>query len=166
MVETFATQPRRPLTDMTALTINRTYLPTGTTGQMSGTPRPYSTVELAWANNAPDKSCVPEGTYDLIPYDSPTHGPTWYLSNAALGVGGAGAARSFCELHAANYPRQLLGCIAAGLEGAPMFDPASGEVSPAVEDSRPAIAQLLEDLGPMTAGHTLEITSASGPPST
>jgi hypothetical protein len=149
---------------MTALVIKRTYLPTATTGQMTGTPRPYSTVELAWADNAPDKSCVPEGTYDLIPYNSPTHGPTWYLQNSDLGVGGAGAARSFCELHAANFARQLLGCIAAGLEGAPMLDAATGQVSPAVEDSRPAIAQLLEDLGAMSVGHTLTITSDAGPP--
>lgn len=149
---------------MTALAIKRTYLPDATTGQMTGTPRAYATVELKWADNAEGQSCVPEGTYDLIPYDSPTHGPTWYLKNDALGVGGSGAARSFCELHAANFARQLLGCIAAGLEGAPMFDPATGQVSPAVEDSRPAIAQLLQDLGPMTAGHTLTISSDGGPP--
>jgi len=146
------------------LTLNRTYLSDATTGQLSGSGCTYSTVELRWDNNAEGQSCVPEGVYDLIPYNSLTHGPTWYLLNSALGVGGAGAARSFCELHAANFARQLLGCIAAGLQGAPMYDPVTGQVSPAVEDSRPAIAQLLQDLGAMSAGHTLTIQSEKGPP--
>lgn len=151
---------------MTTLTVTRNYLPTATQGVMAYLARNFSTVELPWDNNAPDKSCVPEGTYDLVPYNSPTHGPTWYLLNSALGVGGAGASRSYCELHAANFARQLLGCIAAGLAGQPMYDPTTGLVSPAVEESRPAIALLLADLGAMSVGHVLVITSTTGVPTT
>lgn len=149
---------------MTTLTLERVYQQDATTGLFTVTALIYASVELRWDNNLPDKSCVPEGTYELVPYDSPKHGPTWYLKNEALGVGGADTTRSFCELHAANFARQLEGCIALGLMGNPMFDPATGEVSPAVEDSRPAIAQLLADLTPMSYGHTLNITSADGPP--
>jgi hypothetical protein len=149
---------------MSILTLTRVYQRMATTGLLTAEGLIYSTVELPWKDNAPDVSCVPEGTYDLIPYDSPKHGPTWYLSNATWDVGGKGAARSFCEIHAANFPRQLEGCIAAGLMGDPMYDPTTGRVGPAVEDSQAAIGQLLTDLGPMSTGHKLIITSTSGPP--
>jgi Family of unknown function (DUF5675) len=149
---------------MTTLTLTRVYQRVATTGLLTIDGLTYSTVELPWQDNTPDVSCVPEGVYDLIPYDSPKHGPTWYLENATWDVGGKGAARSFCELHAANFARQLEGCIAAGLMGDPMYDPVSGIVTPAVEESQPAIKQILADLGPMSTGHKLIITSASGPP--
>lgn len=149
---------------MTALTLTRTYLATATTGLLTGLARAYPSVELPWKDNAPAASCVPEGLYTLMPYNSPSHGPTWYIENQTLGIGGGGENRSFCEIHAANWSRQLLGCIAIGLEGQPMYDPTTGLVEPAVEDSRPAIEQLLDDLTPLSSGHTLNITSSDGPP--
>lgn len=114
-------------------------------------------IECPWQDNAPDVSCVPEGRYVLMPYSSPAHGATWFLDNAVLGVGDCGARRSYCELHSANWARQLEGCIAFGLDGIPMYDPVRHAVEPAVESSQDAIEVLLMALGPMSPGHTLTI---------
>lgn len=118
-----------------------------TTGTMKAGDLLFYTIELPWRNNQPNVSCVPAGEYQLLPYFSPTHGQTWRLHNPALKVWGASAMapegmRSECELHSANWARQLLGCIALGIEGQPMFDPATGIVEPAVERSVDAINEL------------------------
>jgi hypothetical protein len=140
------------------LTLTRTaYSEEATAGFLLLNDEMLYSIEQPWDQNAPDHSCVPEGTYDLIPYLSPTHGPTWYLSNAALGVGAAGAVRSYCELHSANWATQLEGCIAFGHEDLPMVDPSTGKLSPAVENSRDAVQTLIAALGSMTSGHTLTI---------
>lgn len=146
------------------LTLTRTYLSDSTTGTCMVSTQTFCTIEQPWRNNEKGASCVPEGAYQLIPYNSPSHGATWYLSNQELGVGGPEANRSFCELHAANWARQLQGCIAFGLTNTPMFDPSTGIVEPAVENSRAAILDLIEILGSMSSGHTLTIGSATGVP--
>jgi hypothetical protein len=136
-----------------------------TVGTMATDEQEYFTLELSWDNNAPDKSCVPAGIYDLIPYDSPTHGATWRLHNPSLNVYGTGlvpeGGRSEVEIHSANWCRQLLGCIALGLEGQPMLDPMTGCVEPAVENSRDAVAMLIAELGAMSYGHSLTIVRDS-----
>jgi len=132
-----------------------------TTGIMQAGDLEFYTIELPWRDNKQGWSCVPAGTYDLIPYNSPTHGPTWCLHNPALNVYGRApypiGCRSECELHSANYARQLLGCIALGTDGQPMIDPMTNTVVPAVENSRDAVAELLKLLTPMSSGHTLSI---------
>lgn len=143
---------------MTDLTLVRTYGDSATTGICSVGGRALFTIERAKSD--PIYPCVPEGTYQLMPYMSPSHGATWVLVNHALGVGFPPEHRTYCELHSANWARQLEGCVAFGFEGTPMLDPTTGKVSPAVEESRDAIAFLLSTLGPMTTGHTLTITSA------
>jgi hypothetical protein len=121
----------------------------------------FYSIELPWLENEPDKSCVPAGTYQLLPYDSPTHGATWRLHNPALNVYGAAfvpeGGRSQIELHAANWARQLLGCIAFGFEDQPLLDPLTGLVEPAVENSVDAISEMTGILGPLSSGHTLTI---------
>jgi hypothetical protein len=114
-------------------------------------------LELPWKNNEKDVSCVPPGVYNLIPYTSPKHDSTWYLENASLGVGGSGAERSYCEIHSANWASQLEGCIALGLEDAPMYNPQEGEVVPAVEQSALAINRIKNVLGIGSNGNTLTI---------
>lgn len=132
-----------------------------TTGVLTAYAHAFYSIELPWLNNIKGQSCVPVGKYDLIPYNSPTHGPTWCLHNPDLNVYGTGIVpkdgRDHCELHSANWARQLLGCIALGLDHQPMLDPVTGKVEPAVEGSRDAIAHLLAILGPMSSGHTLTI---------
>ena len=143
---------------MTALNLTRgKSTPEGTPGTLSLADRMLFTIEQPWNDNAQGTSCVPAGAYELVPYLSPSHGATWYLLNHELGVGAAGEHRSYCELHSANWARQLEGCIALGLEGAPMLDPMTGKVEPAVEHSVDAIAILHAELGEMSAGHTLTI---------
>lgn len=116
------------------------------------------TIEQPWNDNQKGSSCVPEGVYSLIPYQSPKHGATWYLQNHALGVGAANEQRSYCELHSANWASQLQGCIAFGTANTPMVDPSTGQIAPAIENSRDAIKQLIDTLGAMSTGHTLTIT--------
>lgn len=149
---------------MSALTLTRTASsPLGTSGRMDlPTGERLYSIEQPWRNDEQGQSCVPPGTYALIPYRSPSKGPTWYLENKDLSVGGAGAYRSYCELHASNWSRELEGCIAFGLDGQPMLDPVTGQVEPAVEHSDDAISVLHQVLGPMTTGHTLTIEYAPG----
>lgn len=122
----------------------------------------FFSIEQPWRDNKPGHSCVPAGDYLLIPYYSPKHGATWCLHNPALNIYGttpvASGGRSYCELHAANWAEQLEGCIALGLAGAPLYDPAIGAVAPAVEESQNAIAELRQILTPLSSGHTLTIT--------
>ena len=65
------------------------------------------TLERGWLDNKSNVSCVPEGTYNLKLEHSPRfRKDLWEL----YGVYG----RSECKFHAANYWRQLNGCIALG----------------------------------------------------
>ncbi len=65
------------------------------------------TVELPWLNNEIGKSCIPEGTYTARVHQSPKFGWSLWLHNVR--------GRSQILVHAANYVRQLKGCIAPGL---------------------------------------------------
>lgn len=118
--------------------------------------RLYS-LECPWRDNQKNVSCVPPGKYDLIPYESPKHGATWFLKNDFLEVGDGNAVRSYCELHSANWARQLEGCIAFGLEDFPLLDPKTNTVTAAVEESVAAIDLVRDELGAMSTGHTLTI---------
>jgi hypothetical protein len=94
----------------------------GTFGRMSLDGADFcATCEQPWNNNLEGHSCIPVGDYQLLPYDSPAHGPTVVFHNPALGIYGtpalipAGqAGRSLCEIHPANWPFQLRGCVAVG----------------------------------------------------
>jgi hypothetical protein len=124
-----------------------------------------NSIEQPWALNLVGHSCVPDGTYDLIPYHSPKHDKdTWCLENLDLGISSKAleGERSYCEIHAANWAPQLAGCIAFGVNNRPMFYPASGTVQPAIEGSKDAVEELTAMLGPMTTGHILTIVPAKG----
>ena len=77
------------------------------------------TMEQPWRQNRRFVSCVPVGTYDLIPYDSPKYGQTYALENEMLDVfayqdeAGDGG-RYACLFHPANWAHELQGCIAPG----------------------------------------------------
>jgi Family of unknown function (DUF5675) len=143
--------------------------PTATTGTMSfeGLTDVLYTLEPPWEENrkaTPELqgSCVPEGIYSLLPYNSPVHGHTWCLHNPDLNVYGTEpvppGGRDHCEIHSLNFAHQSEACIGVGLENKPMVDPATDVTEPAIEDSRAAMAKLLTILGPMSQGHTLTIT--------
>jgi hypothetical protein len=80
-----------------------------------------ATCEQPWNMNKEGASCIPEGNYTLLPFDSPAHGHTVVFHNPALNIFGTPdmipakvAGRSLCEIHNANWPFQLRGCIAVG----------------------------------------------------
>jgi hypothetical protein len=71
------------------------------------------TLELPWAGNKKNISCIPAGTYTCRWTSSPKmsneHGHLYYTYEV-LNVPG----RTGIRIHSANYFFQLLGCIALG----------------------------------------------------
>lgn len=116
-------------------------------------------IELPWRDNEPNVSCVPEGVYDLLPYDSPKHGATWRLHNPALNICGKmfvpEGCRSEIEIHADNFARTLEGCIGVGLSAGELLDDVTGRNETAVIASVAAMLQLRALLG--SQQHTLTI---------
>ena len=94
----------------------------GTFGRMSLDGADFcATCEQPWNHNLEGHSCIPVGDYQLLPYDLGKHGLTVVFHNPALGIYGTGqmippsqAGRCLCEIHAANWPVQLEGCVAVG----------------------------------------------------
>lgn len=115
-----------------------------------------STIEQPWKNNLKGHSCVPVGTYRLIPHNSPHHPHTWALDNPALNVHAEPSdkwpdARTDCLIHPANWAWQLLGCIAPGL---------SHTLSPRgmmVRQSQLTFRKIVKILGQDARGHILII---------
>ncbi len=122
------------------------------------------TAEQPWANNVNDHSCVPLGDYELIPYDSPSHGKTVVLHNPDLQVYGPNMGppagqhgRTFCEIHVANWPSELKGCIAVGAA----YNANLAPHGPAVTGSGPTFAKLQAAWG-NREGLTLSIVGSPG----
>lgn len=65
-------------------------------------------LELPWINNMKRISCIPTGTYDVVPYSSPSKGKVYLLLNVE--------SRSYIEIHTGNYNTDILGCIIIGDE--------------------------------------------------
>jgi hypothetical protein len=100
------------------------------------------------------KSCVPEGLYTLELHNSEMHPNTFALVNHDLDVHhwedpAHPSWRALVLIHAANWARELRGCIAPGRRGV------SAGVR-AVFNSRLAMLEI-KRLVPWTEGHTLEI---------
>lgn len=64
------------------------------------------TLELPWLDNARNISCIPEGIYDAVKYDSPTHGDVVLILEVPQ--------RSMIEIHAGNFTSDILGCVLVG----------------------------------------------------
>jgi|SRR5581483_3108500 len=65
------------------------------------------TMELPWLDNAHDISCIPPGTYGVVVTYSP-HMQRY--TPELVGV----PDRADIRIHSANYPSEILGCIAVG----------------------------------------------------
>lgn len=116
-------------------------------------------IEQAYRNNEPFVSCVPDGSYRLIPFDSPKFGPTFIMVNEELGVYAHESDmpnpdnRYLCLFpHIGNYAKDVQGCVALGSEplingGGAMVTRSGG----AMDEFR--------DLVPMDEEHELLITS-------
>jgi hypothetical protein len=90
--------------------------------------RSWQTLERPWVASELNAcgmkgiSCVPVGTYKLVPHNSEAHPKVWALINPTLGVYHwdddvpitCSLARTMVLIHAANYPEELRGCIAVG----------------------------------------------------
>lgn len=64
------------------------------------------TIELAWKDNKPFDSCIPEGDYIVRQRHSDDYGQHWHLQE----VGG----RSLILIHHGNFHRDTDGCICVG----------------------------------------------------
>lgn len=109
-------------------TIKRIYKDKGTQGKLYHNNQLFCyTIERPKTGEYP---CIPEGTYKATRYDSPKHGPdTWQLENVPN--------RSHIQFHVANYPSELLGCIAPGMS------PIDG-LEPGVASSRIAYKKFMD----------------------
>lgn len=120
------------------------------------------TIERPWIplpgarGGACGRSCVPPGEYQLVRHNSEAHPNTWALVNPELDVihwedPNKPLARCLVLIHAANYARELRGCIAVGSSRA-----VDSEGLHMVTSSKLAILEL-KRLLPYDGTHTLEI---------
>ena len=122
------------MTDLTELLIERyCYADTETEGRLylpedeDDDEHDYLyTLERPWLEGPegglPFESCIPDGTYELIPHTRPKNrGDVYALRNPALGVyytkqdRGQREGRYLILIHSANKVSQVVGCIAPGL---------------------------------------------------
>lgn len=64
------------------------------------------TLELPWLNNATQKSCIPTGTYKVVPRTSSKFKKHFHVTDVQ--------GRSYILIHAGNYYWDILGCILVG----------------------------------------------------
>lgn len=91
------------------------------------------TLELPWEDNKPFVSCIPEGTYKAKKYMSPSKKQTVLMLDDVPG-------RTYIQIHAGNYTRQIEGCILIG-NGIKFLDK---DGIPDISDSGNALKTLLE----------------------
>jgi hypothetical protein len=125
----------------------------------------FQTIERPWVPDANGPagrkgvSCIPPGTYQLIPHDSEAHPQSFALVNHRLGVyhyphecppETQSIYRTAVLIHAANWVAELRGCIALGMTR--RFT----ENGWMVQKSRDAV-KLLHELVPWEHGHEITI---------
>jgi hypothetical protein len=106
------------------------------------------TVERPWENNEPMRSCIPEGDYKLVWYNSPRFGRTVaVVGNSVSLFPDPKYKRSAILIHSGNTMDDVLGCISPG--------EALGFVSGkwAVIGSKSATQKVLSLLDPVTPGN-------------
>ena len=64
------------------------------------------TLELSWKNNQRRISCIPKGSYKVVPRTSEKFGKHFHITNVP--------GRSYILIHAGNYHTQILGCVLVG----------------------------------------------------
>lgn len=92
----------------------------------------FPTVELPWRDNRHGISCIPAGTY-MITRRFSEHLKSHFLINDVPD-------RDLCLIHAANYSKELRGCIAPGLTHTDI----NGDGWKDVTNSKIAIMELLQ----------------------
>lgn len=97
-----------------------------------------STLELPWANNKPNESCIPAGVYLCAMTDSPKYGKVYEIK----GVPG----RTHILVHPANWSHQLQGCLAIGRSEGMVRDARRGGAFRGILSSRDAVLGFMADL--------------------
>jgi hypothetical protein len=134
-----------------------------TTGILQANGAIFATMERPWLPNPvgeggiPRKSCVPKGVYKVEPWHSVNFPETYIITNPELGVyrqpgdipKGQPWGRSAILIHIGNRVRDVIGCIAVGMEHGHI----GGE--PAVLRSVMGMRELNKILN--RGSHTLEI---------
>ena len=88
--------------------IKRQYEEGGTYGEMLREDGSHVAYTCERSENDKTNPCIPENIYLLERYNSPKHGPnTWQFMDVS--------GRTYIQIHIANWPSQLLGCIALGV---------------------------------------------------
>ena len=64
------------------------------------------TLELPWKNNQRNISCIPPGTYNVVPRNSPKFADHFHVTNVP--------GRSYILIHPGNYHTDIEGCILVG----------------------------------------------------
>jgi len=103
------------------------YLPCSTVGVLYLNDEKFYTLEQPWRGNKPFSSCVPDGSYELLPdvseKKSVPGGVCWALHSPANHVYQYATDRLVDSdryqclfVHVGNFARNFQGCIGAGLE--------------------------------------------------
>lgn len=123
----------------------------GTFGKLLlGEERLVVTCELPWRNNQPQASCIPKGTYRVTRFTSPSKNKqVGYQVFLVRDVPN----RSMIEIHIGNTIKDVIGCIAVGLD----YGNIGGQA--AVMQSTPAMLKLL---GLLPLEFMLEVTGVCG----
>ncbi len=96
--------------------------------------KPWLNCEVGGCGGEPFRSCVGPGTYTLTPHMRPNGDRVWLLTNPLLDVNALDTdvptdkkawGRYLVLIHAANYARDVVGCMGPGLgrtrsQGVPM----------------------------------------------
>lgn len=124
---------------MKTLTLTRHITANGAVlGELTGLSRPIYTLEEEWNGNKQNESCIPTGTYEVLPHawDADTQFKfrrTWQLQNVP--------GRSGILIHAGNTRTDTHGCILVGL------GMAIGGNMASVAQSQAAMDVLREEVG-------------------
>ncbi len=110
----------------------RAYYKDCTLGRATAYDLDFWTLELPNLSNQVNISCIPEGTYKVIKRNSPTNGMCFQLANVP--------GRTYIQIHAANFTRQIMGCIAVG-DGVKFLD---SDSIPDVVNSGATLDKLLD----------------------
>lgn len=114
----------------------------GTFGTLAFGGQSVLTTELPWRDNAPQRSCIPPGSYRCAIVDSPRFGRVYHVE--------AVPQRSAVLIHPANFGgdveagfvTELHGCIAPSMRRGFMRNP-HGAMQRAGLVSRPAVSALM-----------------------
>ena len=144
------------------------YSPTETEGRLfvGGVDAPMFTMEQPWIASAefpagrPFHSCIPEGEYELLPYERNNGQNVWCLFNPSLGIyqhqTGNKADRFSCLIHPGNVVTDSAGCILPGIKRGKL----KGELAVLQSGFRPGYAMdvITKAVGSKAVGLTLTIS--------